>query len=722
MIADRTKPFLEVAELSVEFPTQRGVIRAADAVSFAIAPGETVGLVGESGSGKSVTARSLMGLVDAPGRIVGGAVRLGGDDLLAKSEREMLYYRGQRMAMVFQEPADSLDPTSRVGAQLLEALKTDVYDAWRAGSFTGMRRAAGRRLHPRRRRDEERAYRAEAADLLRSVHLPDAAATLRRYPYTLSGGMLQRAMLATAIAGRPELLIADEPTTALDVTVQAHIVDLLRTLRDSLDLSVLFITHDLGLVAELCDSVVVMYAGRVVERAPVRRIFQAPRHPYTRALLAAMPSVERPDAQLAAIEGAVPRLAGLPPDACHFASRCPFASDICHRERPAMTEVDGELVACHLFSRPGLFPAPRARLAELTREPREPRVAAARRAPIDDGAPLVEAVDLSRWFAGVRTRSLGEKPTVRAVDGVSFSIRRGETLALVGESGCGKTTLGEVLVRLQPSSGGTLRWFGAEVKGAVSERAFRRRVQVVFQNPRASLDPRMTVGQIVSEQCLAQREALSKERLAALLVRVGLHEDMVGRYPHELSGGEAQRVAIARALAPNPEFLLLDEPTSALDVSVQAQILNLLRGLQAELSLTYLLISHDLRVVRTIADRVAVMYLGRIVEVADTRELYADPRHPYTRALLSSIPRGHPGVEQERIVLSGDVPSPAAVPSGCRFRTRCPWAVARCEVDPPLRTIGSDRWAACHFADQPAVIGAADAQPDHSYGQVKTQI
>ena len=700
-------PLLEVKGLSTVFATRDGLVRAVDNVSFTVRPGETVGIVGESGSGKSVTALSIMGLIDHPGRITDGTIRLGGDDLRKMSEAELLHVRGKRIAMIFQEPATSLNPTVTVGEQLFEALRQDKYDAWRRGLLPGI----GRSLRDLARRDRAKmkAEHEEALGLLRSVYLSQPELMLRKYPFMLSGGMLQRVMITIALASKPELLIADEPTTALDVTIQAQILQILRERKTAAGLTTIIITHDLGVIAEMCDRVVVMYAGRVVEEAPVQRLFDAPRHPYTRGLLASVPSLERPLDAAQPMDGSVPDLIGLAAETCHFAPRCPLATDLTRSARPPLVEIaPGEHVACHIYSDVDMRPLA-ARVGEIWGQGRaqEPRRAERRTTMSEE--PLVEVVGLRKEYPARAGFFGGRSGVVRAVDGVSFDVRRGETFALVGESGCGKTTTGELLLRLQQPTAGEVRFDGRSILAARGNdlRRLRRRMQVVFQNPRSSLNPRMRVQEILAEpfQAHGDPRAGSRTAIAALLESVGLRARLADRYPHELSGGQAQRIAVARALALDPELVVLDEPTSALDVSVQTQLIRLLRSLQERRGLTYVFISHDLRIVRHFSDRIAVMYLGLIVESGTTAEIYQAPAHPYTQALLAAIPRARPGETPNRPMLVGEVGSSDADQVGCRFRARCPFATALCaDVRPPLAARRDGREVACHYVNEDGVF------------------
>ena len=655
-------PLLRLRDLSVAF----GRTPIVERVGFDVARGETLGIVGESGSGKSVTALAIMGLLPWPGRIAAGSVALEGEELAGRDEAQLRRVRGARIGMIFQEPMTSLNPLLTVGDQIAEML----------------------RVH---RGQDRRAARRAAIDLLERVEIPLASRRVDDYPHQLSGGMRQRAMIAIAIACQPRLLIADEPTTALDVTVQAQILDLLRTLQRELGMAVILISHDLGVVAEFAARVAVMYAGRLVERGPVGEIFARPIHPYTAALLASSPRLDADAARLATIEGSIPDLTD-PPVGCRFHPRCARAEPGCAQAEPSLVERrPGHAAACAVPMTGGLSwprPAPAA--------PPRPR----------DDRSLVEAIGLAKHFP-VRAGAFGAaRGVLRAVDGVSFDIAAGETLALVGESGSGKSTTGRLLLRLTEPSAGRIRFDGRDLLAlAPAElKAVRREMQIVFQDPGASVNQRMTVGAIIGEPLAIHRigdAASRRARVRDLLERVGLDPGHAARHPHALSGGQRQRVAIARALAIDARFVVCDEPVSALDVSVQAQVVNLMQDLQREFGLAYLFISHNLAVVRHIADRVAVMYLGRIVEIAETARLYADPRHPYTQALLSAVPVADPRERRARIVLTGDIPSPVDPPAGCRFHTRCAHAVAACRTqDPPLRRVGSGQFAACHLVPE----------------------
>jgi len=658
----RDLPLLKIANLSTWLDTQDAVVRAIEGLSLEIGRGETFALLGESGCGKSMTALSVMRLLPDAGQVVSGTVELAGEDLLRKPEMAMRDIRGRRVAMIFQEPMLSLNPVMTVGAQIAETLER----------HTGLAGAA---------------LAARVIELLNAVGIPDPARRRTEYPFQLSGGMKQRVMIAMALACDPELLIADEPTTALDVTIQAQILDLLRELQKTTGMSILLITHDLAVVAEMAQRVAVMYAGEIVESASREQFFGNPAHPYSRKLFDSLPGSHRRGEPLAVIRGAVPPLTT---DfvGCRFAERCDHAWELCRRVAPPWYEVGGGQGArCHLFA----SGEPRAASGvrrEADTEKRE--VSGVRRgADID---PLLRVEDLKVHFpirSGVLQRVSGY---VKAVDGVSLAIAAGRTLGLVGESGCGKTTVGKGILRLTEPTGGRVLFAGEDLARLTRAelRARRNQVQIIFQDPYASLNPRMRVAEIIEEGMAAlgvgADAADRARRIDALLLEVGLAPAMKQRYPHEFSGGQRQRIAIARALSVEPRLIICDEPTSALDVSVQAQILNLLKSLQDKMGLAYLFITHNISVVEFLAHEVAVMYLGRIVETGSVDEVLKSPQHPYTRALLSAVPVIDPAARRETIRLKGDLPSPVNPPAGCYFHPRCPQAMAECRGRYPQRT------------------------------------
>ncbi len=651
-------PLLQVSRLVAQFGQGGRAVRVVDDVSFQVSAGETYALLGESGCGKSMTALSLMRLLPDGGRVSSGSIRLDGQDVLALPEREMRGVRGGGMAMIFQEPMLALNPVLKVGTQIAEVLE-------RHQGLGGQ------------------TAREQARALLDAVGVPDAVRRLDTYPFELSGGLRQRVMIAMALAGKPKLLIADEPTTALDVTIQAQVLEVLRRLRAEQQMGMLLITHDLGVVAENADRVGVMYAGELVEEGPRDAFFASPQHPYSRMLFEALP---RPGdgGRLTTIPGQVPGLDSAF-SGCRFASRCPHAVSRCRTEAPDWQTLDGQRVRCHLA---GELPV------------RSPRVVTAQTAARLSGQPLLEVEGLKVHFPirrGFFQRTVGH---VRAVDDVSLSIRAGHTLALVGESGCGKTTVGKALLRLNAPTAGTITLGGTTINGR-NVSVLRRQAQMVFQDPFSSLNPRMRVADILLEGMEALGVGTADERrdaVSKLLQQVGLPDDAGARYPHAFSGGQRQRIAIARALAVSPGLVICDEPTSALDVSVQAQILNLLKDLQDSLGLAYLFITHNLAVVDYIAHDVAVMYLGRIVEQGAAADVLSAPRHPYTQALVSAVPRIEPHGGEHVIRLAGDQPSPLDPPAGCHFHPRCPHASDVCRQSYPARTdLDNGHWVRCHW-------------------------
>lgn len=646
---------LRVENLAVEIDGARVV----DGVTFGVAAGETYALLGESGCGKSMTALALMRLLPDGGQLVSGTIRLGDTDVRTLSERNMRTVRGGRMGMIFQEPMLALNPVLKVGYQIGEALTLHR-------GLTGL------------------AAQEAARALLDAVGVPDPARRLDSYPFELSGGLRQRAMIAMALAGEPDLLIADEPTTALDVTIQAQVLDLLRSLRSARGMGMLLITHDLGVVAENADRVGVMYAGELIEEGARTDFFAAPQHPYSRMLFAALPQPGR--GRLATLAGQVPR-PGEMPHGCRFAARCPHAVQRCRLESPDWQTLGTQRVRCHFAGQ-----------LDGHSRPAVPAEADVARAGESAETPLLAVDDLKVHFPirrGFIQRTVGH---VRAVDGVSLAVSAGRTLALVGESGCGKTTVGKALLDLVVPTAGSIR-FGGETLAAGNLARLRRQAQMVFQDPFGSLNPRMRVADILLEGMEALEvgdAAQRREAVAHLLRQVGLPDDAGGRYPHAFSGGQRQRIAIARALAVSPRLMICDEPTSALDVSVQAQILNLLKDLQAELGLAYLFITHNLAVVDYLAHEIAVMYLGRIVESGPAAEVLRAPRHPYAQALVAAIPRID-AAAPARPRLAGDQPSPLDPPAGCHFHPRCPHAGDVCRQRYPEETHLGDRIVRCHW-------------------------
>ncbi len=666
---------LRVENLKTFFGDGTRTVRAVDDVSFELRKGETFALLGESGCGKSMTSLSIMRLIPQPaGRIAGGSVRINGRDLLALPESEMRNIRGGRVAMIFQEPMTSLNPVMTVGDQIAESV-------WRHKNLSGD------------------AARQRVIELLKSVGIPDPRRRYDEYPHQLSGGMKQRIMIAMALAGDPEVLIADEPTTALDVTIQAQVLDVLRGLQKQRGMAVLLITHDLGVVSEMADRVAVMYAGEIVEVADRKTFFASPRHPYTKKLFDSVPTLTKRDRRLAVIPGSVPSLAQ-EFASCRFASRCEFAWDACRERAPRWIEqAGGHGVRCHLYDAD--VRKPDLRGAEVAGE-RD--AAAAPRA--DVGAPLLQVDALRVFFPiqkGLLQRVVGH---VRAVDGVSFAIASGRTLALVGESGCGKTTVAKGILRLLEPTDGGVRFDGVDVLALEKEplRARRRDMQIIFQDPFSSMNPRMMVRHIIEEGMLAQNIGTSaadrEQRIDRLLTQVGLAPEAKHRYPHEFSGGQRQRICIARALAVEPKLIICDEPTSALDVSVQAQILNLLKSLQDTMGLAYFFITHNISVVEYLAHDVAVMYLGRVVERGRVDEVLRAPRHPYTRALLSAVPKIESTTQRQVLRLGGEIPSPVNPPRGCHFHPRCASVMPECkERYPDERGVTQTHRVSCFLVD-----------------------
>ncbi len=680
-------PLLEVENLHTEFKTESGSLTAVNGVDFTLGSGEIMGLVGESGAGKSVTARSVMQLIESPGEISEGTIRLNGDDLLQKSEAELRKVRGGQMAMIFQDPLTALNPVFTVGSQIIETIQ----------------------LH---QPVSDQAAREQAIELLEQVGIPSPNKRIDDYPHEFSGGMRQRAVIAMALSCEPDLLIADEPTTALDVTIEAQILDLIEELSEEYGTSVLFITHDLGVVAHLCDKVGVMYSADLVEVGAVEDIYANPRHPYTQGLLASIPQItDARDQQLTTIAGKMPSI-GEPPDGCRFHPRCPHAEPKCKSGYPPMDPVSEEQshqTRCIRWEEVGItWSDTPSESLDRSIEP--------------DAATLLEVQDLQKWFDAddglldkvrMGRDAPGSLPVglkteyVQAVDGIDFEIKSGETFGLVGESGCGKSTTAKSLIQLLEPTDGQV-WFRTKSgdRKQLTEldrtelRSVRREMQIIFQDPQSSLNPRMSVGDIVGRPLELHDIATGeekRERVEDLLETVGLSASDAELYPHEFSGGQQQRIGIARALAVEPEFLVCDEPVSALDVSIQAQILNLLTELQDEFDLTILFIAHDLSVVRHICDRIAVMYLGNIMEVGRVEDVFEPPYHPYANALLSAIPIADPTAKRSRVRLEGDVPSPIDPPSGCPFHTRCPQYIpGECDTgEPPLTEVDGGHKIAC---------------------------
>jgi peptide/nickel transport system ATP-binding protein len=670
-------PLLEITGMKTDIKLKRSTVHAVDGVDITVRAGETLGIVGESGCGKTMTALSIMQLLPPGGHVVGGKIVLDGTDLLQLSDKEMQKIRGDAVGMVFQDPLTSLNPTMSVGNQIAEAVL----------------------LHREVSRD---AARKRAVEVLELVGIARARTRLDDYPHQFSGGMRQRVMIAIALACEPKLLIADEPTTALDVTIQAQILELIDSLRKELGMAVILVTHDLGVIAGRADRVAVMYAGRVVETADAPALFKSPRHRYTEALFSALPEkAAETRERLYTIPGLPPDLTN-PPTGCRFAPRCRFAEQDCLDNDPTLVEEPGgrELACFHPVDEKHHL------------EARDPIITPAELAR--DRDVLLSVQNLVKDYALSHAVFGRSKGTISAVADVSFDVPRGHTLGIVGESGCGKTTTGRLIVGLEKPTSGIVRVEGTDLstlsRGALRE--MRREIQFMFQDPYASLDPRMRVGAILREPLLIQgigKGAEQKQRVAELLDVVGLPRNAVERFPHEFSGGQRQRIGLARALSLNPKLIVADEPVSALDVSIQAQILNTMRELQKEFDLTYVVISHDLSVIRYLSDAIGVMYLGKLVEDGPAADVYNHPLHPYTHGLIETIPEADPERERnkEKQALTGELPSAVDPPSGCRFRTRCPLAQDICaEEEPPLRVLRTGHRVACHFpletpADEP---------------------
>ena len=684
--ADASEPVLSVRDLVIEVPGAEGPIRLVDGVSFDVFAHEVFGIVGESGSGKSMTMLAVMGLLPDPVRMTSGEVILRGQRLTGFSFEEMRKVRGKSMSMIFQDPMTSLNPVLRIGTQIAETI----------------------RLHNRAL--SKRQVRARAIELLSLVGIPDPERRFDQFPNEFSGGMRQRAMIAIAMANDPDLMIADEPTTALDVTIQAQVLEVLANIRARTGAAMVLITHDLGLIAESADRVAVMYGGRMMERADVGVAFSEPRHPYTVGLISSLPRLDRNVVELYSIPGQVPNLAKRP-TGCVFHPRCGLSNEraACRETVPEFREIGPKhRAACHFAEETvqwarAILPAPSTADRAGSSEASAPTLA-------------LKVEGLSKSF-NIRRRKGWGHDKLRAVHEVSLKLSKRRTLGLVGESGCGKSTLGRLILRLIDPSAGTIWLTGDDITTLKPSRLRpkRRDLQVVFQDPYASLDPRMTIHEVIAEP-LRINARYQSSRVAELLAAVGLPVEAAQRRPPEFSGGQRQRIAIARALALGPDVMILDEAVSALDVSIQAQVINLLKDLQHKLGLSYLFISHDLSVVHHISDEVAVMYLGKLVEFGSRDQVFNAPAHPYTQALLSAIPVPDPDRARDgkRIVLSGDIPNPLSPPSGCAFRTRCFKATEYCaRVEPELTArTGPGHLSACHYASSPGATAVVNEKVD----------
>jgi peptide/nickel transport system ATP-binding protein len=682
---------LTVENLSITYETRRGDMPAVRDISFQIALGEALGLVGESGCGKSTVALAVMGHLAQNARIDSGRVIFQGENLLAMSERQLQSIWGNRMAMVYQDPMTTLNPSLRVGRQLTEVLV----------QHRGL--------------SHKEAY-APCIEMLKKVQMPDPEQVMQRYPHQISGGQQQRVVIAMALLCDPALLILDEPTTALDVTVEATVLDLIADLRHEFDSSILFISHNLGVVARLCDRVGVMYAGELMEDATVHEIFLEPFHPYTRRLMECIPTVgeSKETAPLRPIPGRVPSLLTLP-EGCVFQPRCTFAREACEHHHPPLMEVpDGRYVRCGSWKR--LRGAQLAREEDCVWNVREDSGNGGQERILNVAHVKTYYTDTPSWIG--RLISKKKETNVKAVDDVTLHLQEQAILGIVGESGCGKTSLAKTIAGLIPPTEGQIEFLGVEVSEIVEKRPKEvlKELQMVFQNPDSTLNPTQSVRQIISRPLLLSgnvpRDEIETE-VRRLLNAVNLGPNYLDRRPRQMSGGEKQRVAIARAFASRPELVVCDEPVSSLDVSVQCSVLNTLLDIQDVYGTSLLFISHDLSMVRYLCDYLVVMYLGKVTEMGPTPELFTPPYHPYTEALLSAVPVPNPMVQQTRIRLEGSVPSALEPPSGCRFHTRCPRKVGEiCETeDPPELNAGTGHSIYCHIpleelsAVKPVLVG-----------------
>ena len=658
-------PLLDIRDLHTDIEIRSGVVHALSGVDLHVNPGETLGIVGESGSGKTMTALSLMGLLPQGGSVSSGQIILDGQDLTKLALKEKRKLRGTKVGMIFQDPLTSLNPTMKIGLQVCEPL----------------------RVHEKLSKKEAL---ERAVEILKRVGMPRPEVVINNYPHQLSGGMRQRVMIAMALVCKPRILIADEPTTALDVTTQMQILDLIDELRDEYQMGVILITHDLGVVAEHTDRVAVMYAGRIVETAPTKTLFTEPKHRYTSSLMAALP--ERALAagtKLFSIPGAPPSLTNLPVG-CRFAARCLWATNECRAGYPDLSGDDTHTFSCFHPVQEG-DESPAALQAKLDTQ-KNGDEAGAQQAPLVSSKVLLDVKEASREYESAGSGFFKrDKGVVSAVDRVSITVKKGETYGLVGESGCGKSTMGRLIAGLERPSGGAIELDGRDLATLKGRDAvtIHRDVQMMFQDSYAAMDPRMRIDQILAEPMSIQKTGNARqiaERIMEIIEQVGLTEEILDRYPHEFSGGQLQRIGFARSLTLAPDLIVADEPVSALDVSVQAQVLNLMKDLQAELGLSYLFISHDLAVVQYMADCIGVMYLGRIVEEGPAKEVVENPKHPYTKALIDSIPVPDPEFSHDdrAIKLTGEPPSAVNPPEGCRFRPRCPFAGEECKIQPAL--------------------------------------
>ena len=677
-------PVLEVENLKISYETRKGDVEAVQGVSFTVREGETIGLVGESGCGKSTISFGIVNFLGPNGKIEEGSVRFQGEELVGRSQEELQKLRGDRIAMVFQDPMQALNPSVRLGEQLAEVLtchrQISKKEAWE------------RSIH-----------------MLKRVNMPDVEDVMKRYPHQISGGQQQRIVIAMAMLNNPALLIMDEPTTALDVTVEAAVLDLIEELKEDFNTANIFITHNLGVVARVSDYLCVMYAGQMVERAPLREIFQNPRHPYTMGLLACVPRLgeSKLESLLYPIRGRVPPPAERAKAECIFAPRCDYATEECLVARPAFIEVTPEHFSrCIYASEIDNRPPPRRK------KPKSKEILATDHLEHTD-KDLLRFDKLKVYYpqganSVVSLFGLGEKKFVKAVDDVSVRMAKGRTLGIVGESGCGKSTLVKGIIGLEPVTEGEIEFLGFDATQTVSARDTKliQEMQMVFQNPDSTLNPSFSVGKQIARPIKRFKTVPRnqvKQEVLRLLRAVRLDAVYYDRLPRQLSGGEKQRIGIARALASRPDLIICDEPVSALDVSVQAAVINLLLEIQQVFGSSMIFIAHDLSVVRYFSDDIAVMYLGQIVEIGPAESIYTPPYHPYTEALLSAVPIPDPDAEQKEIRLSGNVPSALNPPSGCRFHTRCPRrnllpdSGKICETAPPWRNSENGHRIFCHI-------------------------
>lgn len=703
MVEERTErkrgaPVLKLEDVAVAYKVRGGEIEAVQNVSFEIYRGESQGIVGESGCGKSTVAWAIVNFLGANGYVKRGSIKFQGQDLVGKTGEELRHLRGDQIAMVYQDPMQALNPSMRLGDQMKEVLT----------------------VH-RDMSDEDAEKRS--IEMLDRVYMPDAANVMKRYPHQISGGQQQRVVIAMALLNNPALLIMDEPTTALDVTVEAAVLDLIAELRRDFDTAIMYITHNLGVVARVSTRVGVMYAGEMVERATVQEIYQNPQHPYTQGLIRCVPKLgaDKASSMLYPIRGRVP-----PPDSrpsgCVFGPRCDYVREKCRMERPKLRQLpNGTYVRCHFAEE----------IVAADWKPSDDLLLPTISEDGGESEPILQVHDLKKYYEvqGGSLRDvagMGEKRYVKAVENASFSVLKGRTLGVVGESGCGKSTLIRTIIGLEDTTAGEAEFMGFDVTGDISSRDEQliQELQMVFQNPDSTMNPSYTVGQQIARPMQRFKTVPKNEihnEVVRLLESMRLGQTYIDRLPRQLSGGEKQRVGIARALASRPDLVLCDEPVSALDVSVQAAILNLLLEVQNEFNTTLVFIAHDLSVVRFFSDDVAVMYLGQIMEIGPADAIYAPPYHPYTEALLSAVPIPDPTVTQKQIRLEGSVPSAIDPPSGCRFHTRCPRRKMLpdggkiCETDlPPWRDVGQGHRIFCHIPTETLrtfdpVIMAADA-------------